>query len=359
MAFNWISLPVIILFIINASSHLYYGFLLNRKFSNEHNICNTIFTCILWIIAGLLYPFYFNNNQNTLYFEIISVWFITIITPIIIFVILFYQYHYVTKKKGDVKEKRNIDMFIREFDKKHREENSKSIYSLKIDIYRKSLHLFPAIFIIFLWVFAIYIWEGIWNINLIWNISGFQFGRFLIITLGYSGILLFATLDYVRLSYIFKKRNIFYLLPDKVSNMLQKSLKRNEIFEFTKPVVLILSFTPIFFLPFGIFAAASLIGTIGDGIASIFGLKYGTRHFPKNSDKTIIGYIAGSIASFVISFICVIIFFDNIYIFKIILIAVGGALSFFVIDLSNINIDDNILNPLLSGVIMGLLFFFI
>ncbi|MBY8982829.1 MAG: hypothetical protein KGD57_07765, partial [Candidatus Lokiarchaeota archaeon] len=231
--------------------------------------------------------------------------------------------------------------------------------SLKTDVYRKALHLWPAIIIIILWLFAVYIWEGIWNADLIWKIPGEQFGTFLIITSGYSGILIFAALDYVRLSYVFKKKNFFHLLPDKVSNILIKSLKRHEMFEFTKPAVLILAFTPIFFLPFGIFAAASLIGTIGDGAASIMGLKYGKYKFPKNSNKTIIGYIAGFIASFIISFLCILIFVFDISLTKMILIAISGALTFFVIDLSNVKIDDNILNPLFSGLVMGLLYFLI
>ena len=85
--------------------------------------------------------------------------------------------------------------------------------------------------------------------------------------------------------------------------------------------------------------------------------KFGKRNFPKNTNKTIIGYIAGFIVSFIITFICLIIFMNFMTFFKIISIAIGGAFTFFAIDLSNIKIDDNILNPLLSGLTMGILYF--
>lgn len=356
MVLNLILFPVIILFIANAFCHLYYAIKLNKKYPTEHNIHNSFLTCILWIVAGLLYPLFFRSESNIQLFQYISVFFICVLSPIIIFLILSYQYYFVVKKNPDIKGKRNIDSFLREFNNKNIEENKEQTYSLKTDIYRKTLHLFPAIIIIFLWIFSIYVWEGTWNADLIWNISGEQFGKFLIITSGYSGILIFAALDYVRLSYIFKKKKIFHFLPDRILHLLQKSLKKNEIFEFTKPAVLILAFTPIFLLPFGIFAAGSLIGTMGDGAASIIGLKFGKYKFPRNSNKTIIGYIAGFIASFIISFLCLVIFMNCNNLFKIILIAIGGALTFFAIDLSNVIIDDNILNPLFCGLIMGLLY---
>ena len=103
----------------------------------------------------------------------------------------------------------------------------------------------------------------------------------------------------------------------------------------------------------------ALLSTIYAVIASIIGLKYGKYNFPKNSDKTLIGYFAGFIASFIISLLCMLIFNSNLEFIKQILIALGGASTFLIIDIASINIDDNILNPLLCGGIMGVLFFLI
>jgi len=313
------------------------------------------------MIAGILYPFYFSfNSSGILFFKILSVFFICIFTPILIGVILLYQYLFVVKKDSQIKKKKNIKIFLEHFEKnvKLNNDNYKT-HSLKIDFYRKTLHLFPAGVIIILWTFSVYIWDGMWNADELWKISGEEFGRFLIITAGYSGILIFAALDYLRLSYIFEKKNLFHLIPSSLLSILSKSLKKREIFEFTKPVALVLAFTPIFFLPFGIFSAAALISTIGDGAASLCGLKFGKKHFPKDSNKTIIGYIAGFIASFLISILPLFIFMPNLGLVKILLMALAGAVVFILIDLSNLSIDDNILNPLIAGGIMALIYYFI
>jgi dolichol kinase len=283
--------------------------------------------------------------------------FISIFTPFIVFLILAYQYIVVVKNEPEIKQKRNIDRFLDEFESHNSHNTDSNSHSLKNDIYRKALHIFPAAVILLLWVFAVYIWDGMWHADVIWGITGEQFGTFLIITAGYSGILVFAALDYVRLSYVFQQRKLFHLLPDNVSDLLSKSMKYNEIFEFTKSAAMVLAFTPIFFLPFGIFIAAALITTLGDAAASVIGIRYGTLHFPEHSPKTIRGFISGTIASFLIALCSFIIFLPSLSPLKIVLISTAGALTFLVTDIANLNIDDNMLNPLLCGAVMGIVYF--
>jgi dolichol kinase len=278
-------------------------------------------------------------------------------TPLMVFLILLYQYFAVIKKDPEIKQKRNISTFMETFEANNSNANNPTSHSLKNDVYRKALHIFPAAVILLLWLFSVYIWDGFWQADKVWRISGEQFGTFLIITAGYSGVLVFAALDYVRLSYIFKERNFFHFLPNNVSDLLAKSMKRNEIFEFTKSAAMVLAFTPIFFFPFGIFIAAALIATLGDGAASICGLKFGKICFPKNSNKTIIGYIIGTLVSFLIAFLSLLLFPLEGTLWKISVVAIGGAISFLIIDLANLNLDDNILNPIASGLIMGLVYF--
>jgi dolichol kinase len=150
-----------------------------------------------------------------------------------------------------------------------------------------------------------------------------------------------------------------HLLPDNVSNLLGKALNRNELYEFTRPAVFVLTLVPIFFFPFGIFAAAALIATIGDGAASLFGIKFGKHNFPKGSDKTVVGYIAGFFISFGISILSLWIFESDLVIEKILIIAFGGAVMFFIIDYLSLKIDDDILNPLCCAVVMVLLYYFL
>ncbi|MFX1257482.1 MAG: hypothetical protein ACFFAN_06470 [Promethearchaeota archaeon] len=348
--------------IANGFVHLYYAIKLKKKFPKEHNIKNSVLIFILWIVAGLLYPFFYStDNSNIKFFQILSTFFICIFTPFLIFLILFYQYRKI-KKQPEVKKQKCFTNFFKEFKEKSGGITDIKTHSLKTDIHRKSFHTFPASLIIFLWLFAIYIWDGIWNSDKIWGISGQDFGVFLIITAGYSGILIFACLDYIRLSCIYEKGNIFWILPNNVLNLLAKAIKRKEFYDFIGPTVLILSFIPIFIfahITFGIFAAAMLIATIGDGIASIFGMKFGKHNFPKDSPKTLEGYILGFIGSFGIAFFAIWVFESNITIFKLTIIALSGATMFLIIDISNLKVNDNILNPIICGYTMVLLFLLI
>ena len=358
MGYHVITLPVTIIFIFCGVGLLFYAIKLRDKFPEEHNFINSILTFILWILAGFVYPLYFwTNNPNITWFLAISMFFICIFTPSLIFLILFYQYRFVIKRNPDIKTRRSLENFLKDLDEKQNRMNNLRSYDLKTDLHRKALHLFAAGVIIILWVFAVYIWEDLWRVNEIWGISGKYFGRFLILTVGYSGILVFGSLDFVRLSFIFENRNVYHLLPDNVLNLLRKSMKHKENFEFIKPVILTLSFAIIFFFPFGVFAAAALIATIGDGAASLFGLRFGKIHILKTSDKTLIGYIAGFFTSFGISILMLILFEFNLGIHKILIIAFSGAIIFLIIDLLNLNIDDNILNPILCAAVMGILYF--
>ncbi len=357
--FAWF-LPVQIVFCANAIAHGAYATRLNHRYGGEHNLGNSILTVLLWITAGILYPFYFHLNSPEVYFfKFLSVFFICIFTPCMIFMTLGYQYFHVIRQDADIKQKRNINRCLEQFELQTKRKGNTSPHYLKNDIYRKTLHIFPAAVILLLWVFAVYIWEGMWHADLFWGISGRQFGTFLIITAGYSGVLVFAALDYVRLSYIFERRNLFHFLPNNVLDLLTKSMKRNEIFEFTKSAAMVLAFTPIFFFSFGIFIAAALIATIADGAASIFGLKFGKINFPKGTTKTIVGYSAGSISSYLIGLVSLIIFLPTLNFIKVNLIAGTGVVAFLIVDLANLNIDDNILNPLISGTLMALIYYFL
>jgi dolichol kinase len=187
-----------------------------------------------------------------------------------------------------------------------------------------------------------------------------DFGVFLGITAGYAGIWVFAMLDYIRLSCIYDRGNVFWILPDNVLDLLGKAIKRKEFYEFIGPTVLVISFIPVFIfarISFGIFAAAMLIATIGDGFASLFGIKFGKHNFPKGSHKTVEGYVAGFLGSFGIALVALLAFESQIFFLKLVIIALGGACVFLVIDLLDLKVDDNILNPIFCGYFMALLFF--
>lgn len=354
MAINLVTIAVTGLYFANAVGQLFYGNKLRKKYPGQHNYHDTILSSIIWIVAGIFFPFYYPiDNINIRIFQNLSTFFVCIFTPFVLFLILYYQKRK-TKKDPSVRERRTIEIFIAAYNKK----NIDKEHTYKTDISRKALHLFPIFMILMLWIFAVYMWEGMWNQHIPWGISGENFGRFLILTVGFGGILVFTMMDYVRLSHIYNK-NIFHLLPDIVSNLLGNAMKRSELYEFTKPAALVLAFATVFFAPFPVFCAAALIATIGDGAASIFGLGLGRIHFPKGSPKTIIGYVSGTLASFGVCMASFMIFAPGLLMTKIIIISLSGALVFFVIDLLNLDLDDNMLNPIFSAIVMSLLYILI
>jgi len=361
MVYNIFTLPVTVFFIVNGFIQLYYGFKLKRKFPNYHNFLNTIITCILWIIAGVLYPLFFKRDfYNIRYFEWLSMTIICIYAPLLIISILICEYLFVIKRNPEKRKDRNFETFFSSFNDSNEDFCIDGGHSFNTDLHRKFFHLLPAVLIIFLWLFAISIWEGLWNADLFWGITGLEYGIFLILTVGYAAIFIFAALDYVRLSFIFKKRNLFHLMPKNVSDLLLKTLKKKENCEFTKPVALILSLVPIFFwAPFSIFTTSALIASLADGAASLIGLRFGKYHFPKNSSKTVIGYLSGFLVSFGAALVVFWLFESSIGFGSIFILALGGALGFLIIDLLNFNLDDNILNPITSAFIMTVMYLLI
>ena len=357
MVYNCLTLPVTIFYIGNGFAHLYYALKLKKKYPN-HNFTNSFLIFILWIAAGVVYPLFFiRDTSQVRWFEGLALQIICIYAPLLVFFILYYQYQFVLKKKSHLRNDRTIDKFLEHFTLMDIKNLNNRKNALKTDFHRKAFHLLPAVIIIFLWLFAVYIWDAMWDADQFWGISGAEYGIFLVLTVGYTGIIIFAALDYIRLSHIFNKGSIFHLLPTCISNILGKTLKKNEIYEFTRPVALVLSLIPTLFLPFGVFASVALIATLGDGAASVFGLRFGKIHFPKSSDKTVVGYIAGFLASFGISILMLWVFESTLNFSKIIIIASSGAIVFFIIDFLNLKIDDNILNPIFCALTMGFFYY--
>ncbi len=354
--YNIVTLPVTLLFIANAGMWLYYGLRLRKEYETS-NFANTICTVILWVVAGICYPFfYLNATPQVEFLQILASIIIVGFIPLLLFLILYYQKRLVARN-SELKEARTIDNFLKKYGLKKSTFGKKECtgtelntqeYSPKVDLKRKMLHFVPAIAIVGMWFFATRIWAMAWGSDVIWQVSGEDFGYFLILTVGYGGIFVFAVLEYVRFSYLFPKINMYHLLPNNVLHLLCGAMKPREFTEFIKPVPLILALVPGFFLPFGVFACIALGATLGDGAASIVGKRYGQKHWPKNSPKTVAGFIAGFATTFLISSACLALF-GNYAVPELLLLAIVNAGIFLAIDIWNPPVDDNILNPLLCG----------
>lgn len=332
MPFNLLTFLVTILFFTIGFIQLIYSFKLKKLFPKKHNLVTSIATFCLYITAGIIYPIIYPSND--LIIQSLSTIIIVFVTPLIIMSVLFFEF-FKTNNNKDLRSERDFSNFLRVFFINH-----ERMSVVNWDFKRKLLHFIPGIIII---LFSVY------------NLSNLA----LLLTIGYSGVLFFASLDLVRFSFVFTGKNLYYLLPKKVSSILSKFMKERELYEPLKAVPLILGMIPSLFFPLSIFISIALISTFSDGFASIIGHAFGRINFPKWSSKTLAGYAGGIFSAFIIVFFSCIIISPSWPITNIIVLSLAGTVTFFVIDLANSRIDDNILNPLITGIVLGVTYLII
>ena len=96
----------------------------------------------------------------------------------------------------------------------------------------------------------------------------------------------------------------------------------------------------------GISMAAITISVIGDAFASLFGRKFHKHKISINPTKSYEGTVGGILCGF-ISGVIILIFSINM--FSTLILASAGVLIFGAIDILDIKISDNLLNPILIG----------
>ncbi len=217
-------------------------------------------------------------------------------------------------------------------------------YEVKNTTRRKYPHILPAFVVIFI-ILLCYLMKGI--LMDAWS----DYAFFIIIVIGIDFAFMFILEDLIRLL-------AFDYMPHFVINLCKAGLYSDELDTFSSTFVMIFSFGPFIVLSFPIFFIILLISSIADAMSSVVGMHfYNKRHyFPKNSHKTIEGYLAGAGFSFICSIFGAV--FSNIMGFSewsfslIILIAIIASIIFLGIDLltSRIKLQDNFLNPICIGI---------
>ncbi|MFW9881723.1 MAG: phosphatidate cytidylyltransferase, partial [Candidatus Thorarchaeota archaeon] len=98
--------------------------------------------------------------------------------------------------------------------------------------------------------------------------------------------------------------------------------------------------------------------TGADAIACVIGKKYGKHNLKTNPDKTVEGLIAGGLSTFLIVIVILILYYPwmPLSIEKIFIMASIASSFFLIIDAFVKNISDNILNPILTGFGMWIIF---
>src|SRR5699024_7117544 len=102
-----------------------------------------------------------------------------------------------------------------------------------------------------------------------------------------------------------------------------------------------------------------LIMAYGDGLAALFGIKYGSRNFAINPKKTREGSFIVFMFGFLITLTLPLYYFKSIripFIYFLIIAFVNGLYSF-ILELSGENGLDNLLLPIGSGLLGGLLIY--
>jgi dolichol kinase len=304
----------------------------------NNNYINEILIALLFLIAGVLFPFIYqfhspNLNQSSLNY----MWLFTstiFIIEIGTWAIIFLYNGIISKKNPEIMAERDYNEYCSEL-------NKNFVDDLKSEVGRKVLHLFTCFVIFFFWTLGLLLEDM--GILTQWNLDNYSFSYWLIITVGFGFVIMFQIGDLVRL-------NKFYLLP-KWSKRWYTSMRQEEHYTFIAATPLVLSFTPFLFAPFPIFGAVALIASWADALACIIGKKYGRHSLRKNSNKTVEGFIAGGISTFLIVIIILTLYrpWMPISIFKIFVMASVATILFLLIDRFARNISDNILNPMLTG----------
>ena len=311
----------------------------NQLFSNE------LALVLLFLVSGILYPFMFQYHSNSISFNTLNtLWAISsslfIIEMIIWTVVLRYN-AVISKKSPEIMAQRDYNEYKKSVNERWDE-------SVKSEFGRKILHFFTCSIIFILWTLGTILESN--GILSHFGLNNYSFSHWLIVTIGFAFIFMFQIADLARL-------NRYYILPNWARKWYL-SMRPEETETFIASTPLVLSFVPFIFTPFPIFAAVALISTGADAIACIIGKKYGAHKLRKNSKKTIEGFLAGGFTTFVI-----VIAIMNIYyylmpipIVKIYLMAILSTGIFLLIDYVSLRISDNILNPLLTGFIMWVIY---
>lgn len=318
-----------------------------RDFANE------LINSGMWFVGAVVYPFAYSPGINLdvkNYFYLFSD--VAMVGIFLVIFIIVGRQKLLMSKDPDFLKRKDFEAFAAQFT---------SEYNLHQDISRKAFHVLIPVFVLAMYMLGL----GMKSFLAIDFVSGHDLGIFLIINCGFGGLFLFAAADMLRLSYFFKDKGIsvFHLLPTTVLNILTKRMHKRELYTFIPTVLILQSFIPFLPAPFSVFATVTLIASLSDAMASIFGKACNQRYpgrfvFPSSrfkyfKGKTIPGYVAGFLATLAITGSMLVAFpVPGASTAAIIIAPILAACTFVILDFLCLPVNDNILNPVLCGLVM-------
>ncbi len=337
-------LPTSLIFIGYSIITFIYVFKNRREKIQKHLFFNEILVVLLLLMAGILFPFMIQFHSPQLANSTLNfLWFFTSTFFLIEMGVwgVFLTYNaIISKRNPEIMAERDYSIYCKEV-------NNRWVDDFKSEFGRKFLHLLTTFIIFFFWSLGT-ILDNLGFLSQL-NLDQYSFSYWLIITLGLGFVIMFQIADLSRL-------NKFYILPEWGKRWLL-AMRPSELDTFIASTPLVLSLIPFVFAPFPILASVALITTGADAVACLIGKKYGTHRLKKNSNKTIEGFIAGGITTFLIVFMIMNMyhFWMPISFIKILIMSLVSVILFLLVDFYIEHVSDNILNPILTGLGMWLI----
>ena len=299
-------------------------------------------------MSGLLYPLVFINssinNETQQFLFLISG--IIVNTELLFLYFQIFSSYLECKRYPETKNEKSWDNYVKACLEKDEREEKRTESNNKLtstDISRKALHLIPPAVIIS----TLLISNLLNNIGILssWGLDVQGFSIWAIFSLGMAFVLMFATGDLFRLT------NRYEILPNWAQKWFNSAMKRDEWGTMMGNIPIALTLIPFLYFDIPILISVTLIATVADASASLVGKLIGRIKLSKNSkyiaNKTVEGHIAGGIVSFLVVFLTNLVF-NVILITNLVMSGVATAL-FLIVDRYAHRISDNILNPLLCG----------
>jgi len=320
--------------------------LINKREKIEKKILiNEMLVVILFLNAGISFPFLYQRNSPGLTLgSLNTLWALTsiiLVLELIVWIVVLGYNALISKKDPKLMAERDYNLFrdqvIRNW-----------VDDLKGEFGRKILHIFTVAVIFVFWTIGT-ILDSMGYLDTV-GLDNYSFSYWWIITVGFAFVIMFQIADLARL-------NKSYMLPNWARNWYL-SMRPEELDTFIASTPLVLAFVPFIFAPFPILGAVALITTAADGLACIIGKKYGKHPLRKNSEKTKEGFIVGASSTFLIVIMIMSLYqqWMPLNFVKILLMAFVAMVLFMLIDMFINRISDNILNPILTGFGMWLIY---
>ncbi len=324
-------------FIIFGSINLFYT-IKSRKNKKPMSvyIINEILVAIGFFVLAIIFPFLFNfvevSIRQMLYFHL---W-----DSLTVHIFCWKIYLYFAKRNN---KKNNREMNYNQW-KEHFLERYSGISEFKKDTKRKLTHFYPALVIIGFY----FLGNALESFTTIYGINSLTFSKYWQLAIAIHFLWMMNIADLFRLN-SFKKLGKFAL------RWFDDSLRPSELETFAQGSIMILSWIPFFLTDIQILLAIVLISSIGDGVTSIIGIKFGKISI-KGTKKKWEGTIAGMITTYLIVIIINLILpFQGLQGIEIYIIALFTAIGFGLVDIFGRKITDNFLNPVVTGSIIWIL----